>query len=161
MPSKQSSSSGDVLGFKSDVFTQIIKWGAIAGAIAGAIVYFGTFLGTMFSWFGLVAAAFGSSFSSFSVYALVKEIIETAIYGIVTAIIAVKFYDKIPFKTLFMKIFGVALVITLVIWFIFGAFILIFAGPITFVIDLAAIVIADFVMAKLISKNVGPLVGLQ
>ena len=51
--------SDDIIGFKKDIFWEIVKQGAIAGAIFGGIEFAGGFLAGLLSWFGLFS--FGSS----------------------------------------------------------------------------------------------------
>ena len=153
--------SDDILGFRKDVFIEMIKWGAIAGAIAGVIDFVGGMLTTLFSWFGIFALAGGAMFGFSSIYSLLSDVIQSAFWGVVSVFIVVKFYEKFPFKSLFMKFFGIALIIDVIVMVLFGFLLLIFAGPLSFIIMLGTLILADFVFAKIAAGKVGPLTGLQ
>ncbi len=147
----------DILGFKKNVFVDIVKWGAIAGLVAGAIVFVGGLLTSLLSYSGLLGFAAGI----FSFFGLISDLFWGALWGAVTVILVAKFYDKFPFKTFFMKIFGVRLVIDVVFSLLFGGLVLIFAGPLAFVIWVATVIVADFVFAKIAAAKVAPLVRLK
>ena len=99
--------SDDIIGFKKDIFWEIVKQGAIAGAIFGGIEFAGGFLAGLLSWFGLFS--FGSSllFGAETISSLFRDVILGAIWGIATVILVIKFYDKLPFDTMFKKVFGI------------------------------------------------------
>lgn len=153
--------SSGIWDIPNNVFMEIIKWGVIAGLIAGLITWLGSMLMLAVSWAGILGGVFGVSlFGITSIYSLVQDLFWGAFWGAITSILVVKFYDKFPFKTLFMKIFGVRLIIDIIIYFIFGGFLLIFAGPLSLVVSLVSFIIADFVFAKIIAGKIGPLTGL-
>lgn len=156
-----SGGSDDVIGFRKDVFFAILKHAAIAGAVAGAINFVGGILMTLFSWFGIFAIAGGTMLGVSSIFTLFREVIEGAFWGIASAILVVKIYDKLPFNTLFMKIFGIRLIIDILVSVVFGGLVLIFVGPLSFGIMVVTFIVADYVYAKMIASKIGPLVGLR
>jgi len=153
--------SDDIMGFRKDVFIAILKYGAIAGVVAGVIDFVGGMLTALFSWFGLFAAAAGIVFGLSTIYSFFSKVIQSTFWGAISAIIVAKFHDKLPFNSLFMKFFGVALIIDIAVSLLFGLFILIFAGPLSFVIMVATFIISDYVYAKMAAGKIGPLLGLQ
>ena len=156
--------SDDILGFKKDVFIAIVKYSAIAGGVAGAITFLGGKLTALLSWWGIFAVATGGVFGVSSFYTFFHDVLQRAISGIIIVLVVVKFYDKFPFNkfnTLFMKFFGITLIIDIIFSVLIGGLVLIFAGPLSFIILVATMIIADYVFAKMVTGKVGPLVGLQ
>ena len=102
----------------------------------------------------------GGFSSIFAITSLIGDLFWGAFYGIIVAVITIKFYDKFPFKTLFMKIFGLALIIDAVVTLLFGGFLLLFAGPLTLLITVITFIVSDFVYAKIVANKLGPLTNL-
>ncbi|MDO8428816.1 MAG: hypothetical protein Q7S92_06415 [Candidatus Diapherotrites archaeon] len=153
-------SSEDILGLKKDTFYEIVKIGAIAGAVAGVITYIAGFVSTMAFWGGALMM-YGGYGLGFNFGALFQGVIQQAISGAILAVVVVKFYDKFPFKTLFMKMFGISLIVNVVLGGLFAAVFSIFGAGLSFIVLMVGLIIANYVEAKMIADKVGPLTNLK
>ncbi len=149
-------SPGTTWGFPNAVFIALLKYGALAGVISGILEFIGSVLSSATSWFGWLTVLSGL----FSVYQLISDVFWGAFWGAGTAIVVVKYYDKFPFKTLFMKFFGVALIVDVAMTLLFGGFILLFAGPLSFLFLFGSLILADLVFAKVATHTIQPLTRL-
>ncbi|MEK6951034.1 MAG: hypothetical protein AABX13_04905 [Nanoarchaeota archaeon] len=156
VPAPSVASSGTIWGFPKEVFIALLKYGALAGVISGVLEFIGSVLSSATSWFGWLTALSGL----FSIYQLVSGVFWGAVWGAGTVLVVVKYYEKFPFKTLFMKFFGLALIVDVAITLLFGGFILLFAGPLSFLFLFGSLILADLVFAKVATHTIQPITRL-